>query len=108
MAAASTAACIAQLVASLARQRESLLRLDATAIADIEAGTLRIEQALAALSAALRTTAGAAPGVTRPSPAEIAQLRDELQASQATLSRLAAGNRRALDVLFGEATLYSR
>jgi hypothetical protein len=43
----------------------------------------------------------------RASRIEWERLQDELRATQATLSKVAAGNQRALDVLFGEASSYA-
>ena len=104
---------VGELIRLLADQREALLRDGPDAADEIEARSRRLEQALASFAAAASrpAPAGAASTSARlasPSPAELARLQGELQASQAILSRLAAGNRRALDTLFGEASLYSR
>ena len=87
---------VGELIRLLADQREALLQHGPCAADAIETCNRRVEEALAGY-------VGVAP-----SPAELAGLQDEIQATQATLSRLAAGNRRAIDTLFGEASLYSR
>ena len=120
---------VGELIRLLADHREALLQRGPGAADEIEARSRGLEEALAALAAGSggpggsaassgmaassgSSDSGAAGGMPpfgpRPSPAELARLQDELQATQATLSRLAAGNRRALDTLFGEASLYSR
>ncbi len=111
----SSAAWVGDLIRLLADQREALLRDGPAAADEIETHSRRLEQALAGVAAAASGSAVAGAGnalpataAARPSPAELARLQDELQANQAILSRLAAGNRRALDTLFGEASLYSR
>jgi hypothetical protein len=105
----------ADLVRLLADQREALLQRGANAPDRIEACSRKLEEALAGLAAGAGSAAAASRSAgIAPSPghglsaAELARLQDELQATQATLSRVAAGNRRALDTLFGEASLYSR
>jgi hypothetical protein len=99
---------VAELIQLLADQREVLLQRGPGAADEVEAGSRRLEQALAALAAASSASGGLPPAdAARPSPAELARLQDELQATQATLSRLAAGNRRALETLFGEAPSYT-
>lgn len=99
---ASPATAADKLLDLLERQRAALLRMDPAAIADLEAGTAQIEEALADASA------HGAGSLSALRPEEIARLRDQLQNNQATLAYLAAGNRRALNVLFGEPPLYSR
>jgi hypothetical protein len=105
---------VAELVRLLADQREALLQRGTDASERIEACSRKLEAALAGFAAAdAAAAAGRLPEFVptpsqRLSAAELARLQDELQATQATLSRLAAGNRRALDTLFGEASLYSR
>jgi hypothetical protein len=96
---------IARLVELLSRQRQALLRRDAAAVGDLESGTRQIEEALTTLGALLRQRPERLP---QASADALATLQNELQAGQAIVSRLAAGNRRALDALFGEASLYSR
>jgi hypothetical protein len=85
----------------LQRQRAALLRQDSGALADLEAGTAQLEKALADL---LGQGAASLAGLR---PEQIAILREQLQNNQATLAYLAAGNRRALNALFGEPPLYS-
>ena len=120
---------IDDLIRLLAGHRQALLQHGPLAADEIEAGSRRLEEAFATLAANLsapdghpagqagssaQASASGSPQPSRypespqPSRAELARLQDELQATQATLSRLAAGNRRALDTLFGEASLYSR
>ena len=106
---------VGNLLELLASQREALLARGPGAAEEVEAHSRRLEEALAGFAAATSVPAAAsaangraAIAAARPSPAELARLQDELQATQAVLSRLAAGNRRALDTLFGEASLYSR
>jgi len=111
--AVSGAPYLGELIRLLADQREALLLGGPAAADEIEMRSQGLQKALTALAAASRPAAsvignGAAADAGRPSPAELARLQDELQATQATLFRLAAGNRRALDALFGEASLYSR
>ena len=99
------AAIADRLLALLLQQREALLRNDPAAVADLEAGTREIEQAVAELGGIARDfpdrLAGTATAVVMP-------LQDALQINQATLANFAAGNRRALNALFGEPALYSR
>ena len=102
---------VGELLQLLAGQREALLADGPGAADEIEVRSRRLEAALAGFAAATSRSAAAVNAATpaaRPSPAELARLQDEIQANQAILSRLAAGNRRALDALFGEASLYSR
>jgi hypothetical protein len=98
------------LIRLLAGHRQALLQRGPEAADEIEAGSRRLEKAFATLAASLSAPDGY-PGRRAGSVAqasELARLQDELQATQATLSKLTAGNRRALDSLFGEASLYSR
>jgi len=120
--AGGTAPSVDDLIRSLASHRQALLQRGPLAADEIEAGSRRLEQAFATLVASLTSPKGNPAGragsgaqetaslvtASLPSRAELARLQDELQATQATLSKLAAGNRRALDTLFGEASLYSR
>ena len=115
--AGGTAPSVDDLIRSLASHRQALLQRGPLAADEIEAGSRRLEQAFATLVASLtspkgnpagRAGSGAQATAALPSRAELTRLQDELQATQATLSKLAAGNRRALDTLFGEASLYSR
>lgn len=97
-----------RLLALLRRQREVLLRADPAAVAELESGTREIEQALAAL-AALASSSGRAPGERAPLEGGVlARVQAEIQANQAMLASFAAGNRRALNALFGEPSLYSK
>ena len=99
------AAIADRLLALLQQQREALLRTDPAAVADLEAGTREIEQAVAALAGIARHFPDRLAGTA---PAALTPLQDALQVNQATLVNFAAGNRRALNALFGEPTLYSK
>lgn len=99
------AATAEQLLALLQRHRETLLRVDPTAIADLEDCTREVEAAFASLSRSASAAPGALAGLAE---AEIARLQSELQVNQATLVQVASVNRRALNALFGEPPLYSK
>lgn len=108
-----TAPSVGELLRLLADQREALLARGPGAADEIELRSRRLAEALAGLAAASNPAASSggnepAKSAVPPSVAELARLQDELQATQGALFRLAAGNRRALDTLFGEASLYSR
>lgn len=98
----------------LREQREAMARSDPQALAEMECGTERIGQALAQLAELTRSTPAIAPG-TAPGTGKLPmdatvllRLQRELQANQAMLAGLASANRRALGVLFGEPSLYSK
>jgi hypothetical protein len=93
------------LQALLRQQREILLRTDPAAVAELERGTREIGRAMDALAALARQAPHAFAGFEA---AAFARLQGELQANQAMLASLAAGNRRALNALFGEPALYSK
>lgn len=108
------AATAERLLELLRKQREAMARSDPQALAEMECGTERIGQALAELAELTRKPRGAAPGTapgtgTPPVDATVLlPLQRELQANQAMLAGLASANRRALGVLFGEPSLYSK
>ena len=99
-----------ELLALLREQRSLLLRSDAAALAQLETGTSRIEQALARIGVQAQRagTASAVDSHALPSITLVMQLREELQANRSTLAALSAGNRRALNALFGEPPLYGK
>jgi len=115
-AAGATGPSVDDLIRLLSGHRQALLGRGPMAADEIEAGSQRLEQAFATLAATVGASNGhpagtpsdAGASLPGPSRAALARLQDELQATQATLSKVAAGNRRALDALFGEASLYSR
>ncbi len=93
-----------RLLLLLRNQRQAMLRADPAAIAELESGTRQIEQALAALAPGAQQ----APVRLAIDAATLARLQGEIQAHRATLASLAAANRRALNALFGEPSLYSK
>jgi hypothetical protein len=99
---------VERLIEMLQQQRQAMLQADPAAVSEIESATRKVAQALAALAA---LTGGARQ---RPAPRQaiensaVERLRETLLASQQVQAMFAAGNRRALDALFGAPDLYSR
>jgi hypothetical protein len=106
---------IDDLISLLIDHREALLEHGSVAADEIDAYTRALEQALAQLGAPINapnhraagTPSNAGTSPLRASRIEWERLQDEIRATQATLSKVAAGNQRALDVLFGEASSYA-
>lgn len=94
-----------QLLVLLQQQREALLRTDPVAVADLESSTRNVEQALATLAGLAQQGPNALAAFE---PAAIVRLQRELQGNQTMLAALASGNRRALNALFGEPSLYCK
>lgn len=103
-----------RLLQLLREQREAMARSDPQALAEMESGTERIGQALAELAALTPKPPGTAfetvhaTGTPPVDATVLVRLQRELQANQAMLAGLASANRRALGVLFGEPSLYSK
>jgi hypothetical protein len=89
-----------KLLGLLRQQRHLLLGTDAASADALERGTRELGNALAAFGSTMRGSATALDSATATS------LRQEVVATQAMLTGLAAGNRRALAALFGEPQLY--
>jgi hypothetical protein len=99
---------IERLIEVLQQQRQAMLRPESTAVLEIESATRKVEQALAAfaaLASGMRHRPASGQSVEHPA---VERLREALQASQQVQAMFAAGNRRALDALFGAPDLYSR
>lgn len=94
-----------RLLALLAKQRAILQKNDPAAVTELESATLKIEQAMISLGALVRRDPGALATI---GSSRVARLQDEALTNQAMLAGLAAGNRRALNTLFGEPALYGK